>query len=136
MQWHYCFRINKNIFLDIMHDFIYDTFGNVLFFIFSVIIYMFDAIMMYIFEIFIFVAARKIQTRRPWTSVRTVYNPVVLMGVNGCVTGFYGLYCSLVCACPLGVPCQQTSGSCINQRGNFTPTAAPDVTVITPSSTL
>lgn len=54
--------------------------------------------------------------------------------VNGCVTGFYDLYCSLVCACPLGVPCQQTSGSCINQKGNFTPTAAPDVTVTTSSN--
>ncbi|XP_052681322.1 multiple epidermal growth factor-like domains protein 10 [Crassostrea angulata] len=54
--------------------------------------------------------------------------------VNSCVTGFYGLYCSLVCACPLGVPCQQTSGSCITQRGNFTPSVAPDVTVTTPSS--
>lgn len=54
--------------------------------------------------------------------------------VNSCVTWFYGFYCSLVCACPVGVPCQQTSGSCINQRGNFTPSVAPDVTVTTPSS--
>lgn len=56
--------------------------------------------------------------------------------VYGCVTGFYGLYCNLVCACPLGIPCQQTGGSCINQRGNFTPSAAPDVTMTTPSSKL
>lgn len=56
--------------------------------------------------------------------------------VYGCVTGFYGLHCNLVCACPLGIPCQQTGGSCINQRGNFTPSAAPDVTMTTPSSKL
>lgn len=56
--------------------------------------------------------------------------------VYGCVTGFYGLHCNLVCACPLGIPCQQTGGSCINQKGNFTPSAAPDVTMTTPSSKL
>lgn len=54
----------------------------------------------------------------------------------GCVTGFYGFYCNFICACSVGVPCQQTSGSCITQRGNSTPTAAPDVPVTTSSTSV
>lgn len=54
--------------------------------------------------------------------------------VYGCVTGFYGLYCNLECICPVGVPCQQTIGRCITQRGNSTPTVAPEVIMTTSSS--
>ncbi|XP_052683491.1 scavenger receptor class F member 2-like [Crassostrea angulata] len=74
------------------------------------------------------------------TSVKECSNCLQPCGPNGCtygcVTGFYGLYCSLKCVCPVGVPCQQNSGRCFTQRGNSTPTAAPDVIVTTLSTSV